>query len=151
MRIKIEAIALLALIGTANVYANANLAKVPVSVRQTYGDGSTTELSCNPDSHCVFTVYGKWRRKLSLPLSPEYAGYSTSGFITDYYYWPNSESNLSIAIEVECKEADLELVTDTWPVCHLFLERSGNAFIARRVEVMPKDGIPEYRFLDSAP
>ncbi|WP_457095901.1 hypothetical protein [Lysobacter sp. P5_B9] len=149
MRVNIEAIA--ALIGTANVYANANLAKIPVSVRQTYGDGSATELSCNPDSHCVFTVYGKWKKKISLPLAPEYAGYSTSGFITDYYYWSNSESNLNIAIEVECKEADLELVTDTWPICNMILERSGNAFIAKRIEVMPKEGIPEYRYLDSAP
>jgi hypothetical protein len=151
MRIDIKAIALLSLIGTANAYANANLAKMPVSVRQTYGDGTATELVCDPDSHCVFSVRGRWAKKLSLPLAPEYEGYSTSGFITEYYYWPNSGTNLNIAFAVECKEPELELVNDPEPTCLIFLERSGNVFVAKTIEVMPKEGIPEYRSFAGAP
>jgi hypothetical protein len=149
MRIKETTAVLMALMGMGDVYASANLAKIPVSVRQTYQDGTATELSCGPHSHCTFIVYGKRNQRLS--LAPEYSGYPTSGFLTDYSYWPNSGHNLNIATNVECQKADLELVTDTEPTCRMFLERTGKTFTAIRIEVWPREGVPGYHYLGSAP
>ena len=145
-----RSIAILALfIGTANVYASANLAKIPVAIRQIYNDGTSTELNCKNHNSCTFTLHEKHAQRLS--LEPKYFGYSILDAISNYSYWSNSGHDLVLAFDVSCQKADLELVDDPDPECRMFLKRKGNGFIAERIDVWPKNGHPESRYPGIAP
>jgi hypothetical protein len=143
-----KAIPAFILIVAAPVLAYAS-EQIPVSVGQTYLDGTATELACKADSPCTFTVQGKHPLKLSLERS--YFGYSISWPLTVYWYWPNSGYDLSLSVEVECQEKDLALVTDPNSTCRIFLTRDGAGFIAEHVAVQPLDSYPRFRELGTAP
>ncbi len=140
MRIAEIALATVLLLDISDASAYANIAKIPVSIRQTYSDGTATELACKTHDSCTLTVHENGVERLT--LMREYFGYSTSGAMTDYLYWPNSGDDLVISIEVECKDGDLALVQDPDPHCRMYLQRKDAGFMAERIEVWPRDGNP---------
>lgn len=133
--------------GTA--HPSANIAKYPAALRQTYFDGTSTELICKERKEpCVFVV--RTNRKLKLTLEREYFGYSTSMAIMKYRYWPNSGHDLTISIDVDCKDEDFALAKDPEATCVLFLQRRDGALQARNLEILRSVGAPVYRNLQDS-
>ena len=98
-------------------FANANIARQPKVLRQTYSDGSFTEIECDwrPDPRrpsCEFRVGDKGRIK-AYSLSLHDYGYRSFYVMDGYHYWPNGgQFPPEVRFEVSCLDVDLALIAD---------------------------------------
>ena len=140
-------------------FANANIARQPKVLRQTYSDGSFTEIECNwvPDPKrptCEFRVGDKGRIKAySLRLS-DY-GYRSFFVMAGYSYWPNGgQFPPQVRIEVSCLDLDLALIAganEDNAECHLELSAIGKRLVAIRVHIsafINGEYVPAHRAID---
>lgn len=93
--------------------ANANIARIPASITQDYGDGDTSTLQCpmgfrhHKDPKCRLTVR-EAGSQVSFEFEPLDAGYS---FINQQYsiFGRIKSDNFVFRIDVDCNDSDLKL------------------------------------------
>jgi len=127
-------------------FGAANVAMVPTALRQSYSDGSSTEISClpvasSPDG-CVFIVKAKNRRDNYTLETP---GFRSSLYISEYWYWPRVGDDFSLALPIACPEEGLaNIPPDMRPSaeCRLFLTPNRNTLVPERLEIIGSDGTP---------
>ncbi len=122
----------------AEGYAAANIAKIPVGIRQLYDDGTATELVCTARSvklnECVFRIMNS-REEVSLSIQ---GNYMRSSPFPDYSYWSTSRTELTIAVDIQCPVQELRrLKTEDREEaeCRVFLMASDGELVQRNIEV----------------
>ena len=147
-----KALSVFLLAASSHANASAFLAKFPVALRQSYADGSYSELIC-PDQHlgsCSFRV-GKGSRSQVYALQA--GAYSSSFMPSEYLAWMYSHTELvSVAFPVACAPEDLARLptkNELDVTCRLFLDLVGSTLQPKHVEVwtVRQDGAPAYRDL----
>ena len=134
--------AIFALIGLAlpiTLFASANVAQAPQAVRQTYADGSATELACNSETApniCTFKIFvglEDYQFQVDRVLN------DFQVHIREYWYWPGqSPQEFTIAIPVSCTEQDAALLKRShreYAECRVFLESQHDKLRLLRVQV----------------
>ena len=137
MLTKVAFLGLSVLLGSEG-YAAANIAKIPIGMRQLYEDGTATELVCGAMSEklneCVFrviekgnvisfTIVGNERRESQVP---------------DYSYWAASRTDFTIAVNIKCPSKELSKlqIEDRGEAeCRLFLMASDGKLVQRNIEL----------------
>ena len=119
----------------------ANVAQSPKVLRQTYWDGTYTEVECQKPTvlgrqNCVFRVgSGDDAGEYEFDLL-DY-GYST--FFGSYNYWPNGgKFPPNVLFEVPCLDADVNLIpraTTDNTRCNLTLAAEGARLVAQSVSI----------------
>jgi hypothetical protein len=133
---------MIALIGSflpATLFASANVAQAPQALRQTYDDGSATELACNTQSSpplCTFKVFvGSDTRRFQI----DHALHAFQFHVGEYWFWPGPTlDEFTIAIPVVCSEQDSALLKRShreYAECRVFLESQHGKLWPRRVQV----------------
>ncbi|NUO77917.1 MAG: hypothetical protein HOQ32_18135 [Lysobacter sp.] len=96
----------------APAFAAAAIAKVPQSLRQTYHDGSSTELQCDRADDiyvCRFKIddgrtLGTYSFHVALRRMVFLAG--------SYAFWDHGDGDYTLALDVNCDERELALIPD---------------------------------------
>jgi hypothetical protein len=137
----------------SDAHASASLAEFPKALRQTYADGSFTEVECSypPEAprlaQCEFRV-SRGHRVESFRFSlSEYGDYRTDVTTDNYNYWNywdyNKQTPFVLAFKVDCGPEDLKLIpgaTEDNSTCRIFLEPYGKRLLGRRVEISTLTG-----------
>lgn len=130
---------LLALLLPTVLHAAANVAQSPQAIRQTYADGSATELACDarvaPPSCTFKTTSAESTRSYVIALGR----IDLQIRLSEYWFWPDAgEGGLTIAIPVTCSEQDLALLEGRHrdhAECRAVLESTGDHLRPTRVEI----------------
>ena len=137
MLTKVAFLGLSVLLGSEG-YAAANIAKIPIGMRQLYEDGTATELACTAMteelSECVFRVIGKGEEKSFSIVGNE----RRESQVPDYSYWSASRTDFTVAVDIKCptKELGKLQVEDRGEAeCRLFLMASDGKLVQRNVEL----------------
>ena len=123
-------ITLIGLALPATLFASANVAQAPEAVRQTYADGSATELACDSQAvpaSCTFRIFvGPETHQFQVdPALREFQVH-----VGEYWFWlGRSPDDFTIAIPVACSEQDSAL-----------LKRSHRDYAECRVFLVPQHG-----------
>jgi len=143
-------ILLATLLVSSSIFAFANIAAFPKSLKQTYEDGGYTEMQCErlreseeSKESCVFTIATKKHPKKSYSFSVSDYGYSHSSALHAYSYWPSGDG---VAFDVPCQDKDYEELSEykdkklsdadlSNVSCFLFLYPDGNKLRPDRVEI----------------
>ncbi|MBA3930365.1 MAG: hypothetical protein C0521_12340 [Xanthomonas sp.] len=141
MKKHLIATALFALLLPTALHAAANFAQSPHAIRQTYADGSATELACDarraPPSCTFKTMSAESTRSYVIDLDR----IDLQIRLSEYWFWPHAgerEDGLTIAIPVTCSEQDLALLEPRHrdhAECRAVLESAGDEFRPTRVEI----------------
>jgi hypothetical protein len=124
-------------------FGSANLAQAPKILRQTYYDGSFTEVECDPPSesrrvNCEFRV-GHKRHISAYSFSLYDFGYDPFLVVPTYNYWPNGgKFPFNVIFQVECLDADLQLIPNANPdnaECNIYLSPCGKHLVAERTAI----------------
>ena len=118
----------------------ASIAKAPAALRQSYGDGTTTELSCPQETAslegCVFHTSGPSGTTAYAVAADDYR---LEAFLDRYWYWSgNSADSFTVAIPVRCPSIELAKLTERQrdtAECRLFLSPLEGKLVSREVEV----------------
>ena len=132
---------LVALLLPTDLHAAANFAQSPYAIRQTYADGSATELTCEarrvPPSCTFKTISAESTRSYVIELSR----INLQSRLSEYWFWPHAgegEDGLTIAIPVTCSEQDLALLEPRHrdhAECRAVLESADDELRPIRVEI----------------
>jgi hypothetical protein len=140
--------------------ANASISESPVRVKQTYSEGSHTELgysSCTLDGVCTYVFrihdrHGNAKIRFQLP-----EGYRSSG-IDEYSYWDyRDDDHFALAFPVNCTAADVAYVSadnDNRLDCRVMLDVKGNQLQTTTIVIDGEVGgryVNEYRRVGASP
>ena len=142
----------------SEIKASASLVEFPKSIRQTYSDGTFTEVECTyppaaPHSaQCEFRV-GREDHVQSYSFRLADYGYGAANVLSDYSYWNywsyDKQQPFVVAFKVDCGSEDIKLIpgaTQDNLVCRIFLRPNGDGLVAQRVEISTLvGGRREYR------
>jgi hypothetical protein len=121
----------------------ANVAQFPKVLRQTYEDGTFTEVECQKHTelgrqNCVFRI-GSGDHAGSYEFVLLDYGYSSWFVMESYYYWPNGGMfPPNVLFEVPCIDADLNQIpkaTSDNTRCNLTLAADGARLVAQSVSI----------------
>ena len=139
MTARLITITLIGLLFPAALYASANVAQAPQSIRQTYPDGSATELACDmrpTKPSCTLRVFVGADTHL-YPI--EFGKNDLQVHLGEYWFWPGAtQGEFTIAIPVSCSEQDLALLRRShrdYAECRVFLDTKGNLLVPLRVQI----------------
>ena len=117
----------------------ANIAQIPVGLRQSYGDGTTIELACasgTPQlSSCTFRISGPSGTDTYALVT---GGHRLDFYLSQYWYWPASSDHFSLAVPITCPAKELEHLPAQQrdnAECRLFLSPLDGQLLPDRVEV----------------
>jgi|SRR5688572_15492161 len=125
----------------------ANIAKIPNSLRQTYADGTMTELSCQPGSaslkSCELHVID---RKGAKTYAIDSGDYRLDLYLSQYWFWSGpSSADFTVAVPVACLPTDTAHLPEDrrdHVECRLFLSPSSDRLAPTRLKVSDPDGAP---------
>ncbi len=130
---------LLGLLLPATLHAAANVAQAPQSIRQTYADGSATELACDKRSRppsCTLTIFVGTDAR-SYPI--EFGKNDFQVHLGEYWFWPGvSQDKFTIAVPVSCSGQDLVRLRRShrdYAECRVLLDAKGKGLVPLRVQI----------------
>ena len=128
-------------------HAAANIAQIPVKLRQTYSDGIATEISCAPRAPqlkgCIFSISGPSSKDTYVLATGDHR---PDLYLSQYWYWPGASANdFTLAVPIVCPHDELmhlPIQQRENAECRLFMSPLDGKLVQKRVQVSANSDAP---------